>query len=323
MAARLTSIDRGCGDCHDIWIDPQNPDRWVETGDGGMGITTDHGKTFTQIALPIAQKYHVAVDKQVPYWVYSNRQDNWTMRGRSDMVERSGKRPWERAGRQLPPLSRTRGVAAGSAAVARRQHIPWEHDIGGCESGFTLPDLDDPDIVWASCYGNEVTRYDARTKRARSVSPWMHTLDSPPNKLKYRCHWTPPLAIDPFDHNTVYYGCQVIFATSNGGQSWNVISPDLSTQDPSRDRLVRRHRRRQSRAVLRRGGVRDRAVGDSARADLGRHERRADLVHARRRRELERRDEEHRGHAGVGHGSQDRAVALRSRRRHTSPSTCT
>jgi photosystem II stability/assembly factor-like uncharacterized protein len=60
------------------------------------------------------------------------------------------------------------------------------------------------------------------------------TLDSPPNEIKYRCHWTSPLAIDPFDHNTVYYGCQVIFKTSNGGQSWSVISPDLSTQDASR-----------------------------------------------------------------------------------------
>jgi len=65
------------------------------------------------------------------------------------------------------------------------------------------------------------------------VSPWIHTLDSPPNETKYRCHWTPPLAIDPFDHNTVYYGCQVVFKTSNAGKSWSVISPDLSTQDPS------------------------------------------------------------------------------------------
>ena len=66
------------------------------------------------------------------------------------------------------------------------------------------------------------------------MSPWIHTLDSPPDKLKYRCHWTPPLAIDPFDHNTVYYGCQVVFKTLISGQSWNVISPDLSTRDPTR-----------------------------------------------------------------------------------------
>ncbi|HSQ51587.1 MAG TPA: hypothetical protein VLL94_10010, partial [Nitrospiraceae bacterium] len=66
------------------------------------------------------------------------------------------------------------------------------------------------------------------------MSPWRHTLDSDPVDLKYRCHWTPPLAIDPFDPKTVYYGCQVIFKTSNEGQSWTVISPDLSTKDPSR-----------------------------------------------------------------------------------------
>ena len=110
----------------------------------------------------------------------------------------------------------------------------WEHNLGGCESGFTLPDLTDTNIVWASCYGNEVTRYDARTKLARSVSPWLHTLDSAPNQTKYRCHWTAPLAIDPFDHNTVYYGCQMVLRTTNGGMSWTEISPDLSTRDPSR-----------------------------------------------------------------------------------------
>src|SRR5215510_1686393 len=74
----------GCGDCHDIWMDPKNPDHWVATGDGGMGITVDHGRTFNQIELPIGQMYHVAVDNQVPYWIYSNRQDDGTMRGPSD-----------------------------------------------------------------------------------------------------------------------------------------------------------------------------------------------------------------------------------------------
>lgn len=94
--------------------------------------------------------------------------------------------------------------------------------------------MTDTNIVWASCYGNEVTRYDDRTKVARSVSPWLHTLDSPPDKAKYRCHWTAPLAIDPFDHNVVYYGCQMILRTTNGGVSWTELSPDLSTKDPTR-----------------------------------------------------------------------------------------
>ncbi|HEV2387211.1 MAG TPA: hypothetical protein VGS20_08145 [Candidatus Acidoferrales bacterium] len=195
------------GDNHDIWIDAKNPDRFALTDDAGLMITTVHGRGFHRVQLPIGQMYHVAVDDQVPYEVYSNMQDDGNMRGPGNSVP-SG---------------------FGAAAEAG-----WDHAMGGCESGWTVPDPADPNVVWATCYGNEVTRWDARTKMARSVSPWMHTLDSPPNETKYRCHWTPPLAIDPFDPHTVYYGCQVIFKTSNGGQSWSVISPDLSTNDPSR-----------------------------------------------------------------------------------------
>lgn len=110
--------------------------------------------------------------------------------------------------------------------------MTWQYALGGCESGFTIPDAKDPNIVWASCYGDEITRYDANIGRARSVAPWFHTLDSPPDKLKYRCHWTPPMAVDPFD-DSVYYGCQVIFRTTDDGQSWQVISPDLSTHNPA------------------------------------------------------------------------------------------
>jgi photosystem II stability/assembly factor-like uncharacterized protein len=200
-------VVRWGGDTHDIWIDPTDANRIVVTDDGGMYITTDHGKTSHRVSLPIGQMYHVAVDNDVPYHIYTNMQDDGTMRG----------------------LSTEREVGGGRGEASN-----WDHELGGCESGFTLPDLTDTNIIWASCYGDEVTRYDYRLKTARSVSPWMHTLDSEPNKAKYRCHWTPPLAIDPFDHNTVYYGCQVIFRTNDGGTSWKVISPDLSTHDPSR-----------------------------------------------------------------------------------------
>jgi photosystem II stability/assembly factor-like uncharacterized protein len=189
------------GDTHDIWIDPSNPDRFVITDDGGMIITTVHGRGFHRVTLPIGQMYHVAVDDQIPYYFYSNMQDDGNMRGPS-----------------VPVDSHETG---------------WDRHMGGCESGFTVPDTADPNVVWATCYGDTVTRWDARYKEAHSVSPWKHTLDSPPGDLKYRCHWTPPLAIDPFDHNTVYYGCQVIFRTTNAGQSWSVVSPDLSTQDPA------------------------------------------------------------------------------------------
>jgi len=221
----FTDLRGGCGDCHDIWFDPTNADHYVVTGDGGMGISTTHGRSYTSVVLPIGQMYHVAADDRVPYWIYSNRQDDGTMRGPSDTPVTVA---------NVPSYAERRGGFAGFGGFGGAARSPWQQGIGGCESGFTLPDLVDPEIVWASCYANEVTRFDGRVDRARSVSPWIHTLDSEPTKVKYRCHWTPPLAVDPFDHNSVYYGCQVIFRTSNGGQSWDVISPDLSTQDPSK-----------------------------------------------------------------------------------------
>ncbi len=196
------------GDSHDIWYDPLNAHRFAITDDGSVVITTNHGRSFMRPLLPIGQMYHVAVDNQVPYYVYANMQDNGTMRGPVTKPER------------LPG-----GYDTGNM---------WQHYLGGCESGFTIPDVTDPNVVWATCYGNKVTRWDARVGAARSIQPYRITLDSPPNDATYRCHWTAPIAIDPFDHNSVYYGCQVIFKTTTGGQSWTVISPDLSTNDPSR-----------------------------------------------------------------------------------------
>ena len=234
--------DRGCGDCHAIWMDPLNPDHWITTGDGGAGITKDHAKSFTRVALPIGQMYHVAVDDRAPYWIYSNRQDDGTMRGPSYLPVPVPNVPSYYLGLGVgtgvpgggPAEKPRRGGEEANPFATYRPGMDWEGGLGGCESGFTLPKPDDPNVVWASCYGNTVTRYDSKLGVARSVSPWIHTLDWPPDKLKYRCHWTPPLAIDPFDPNTVYYGCQVIFKTSDQGQSWSVISPDLSTQDSSR-----------------------------------------------------------------------------------------
>ncbi len=189
------------GDTHDIWMDPADPDRFVITDDAGLIITTVHGRGFHRVTLPIGQMYHVAVDDQVPYYFYSNMQDDGNLRGPSV--------PYE-------------GPEAG-----------WDRHMGGCESGFTIPDSTDPNVVWATCYGNSVTRWDARYKEAHSVSPWKHTLDSPPEKLKYRCHWTSPIAIDPFDHNSVYYGCQLIFKTTDAGATWSEVSADLSTKNPA------------------------------------------------------------------------------------------
>ena len=196
------------GDNHDMWIDPKDPDHFAITYDGGVDITTVGGKGWRKTALPIGQIYHVAVDDRIPYSVYTNMQDNSTMRAPS--------------------------VPVGGTSFGLGASQGWDFGMGGCESGWTVPDPSDPNVVWASCYGNEVTRWDARTRLARSVSPWLHTLSSAPRDARYRCHWTAPLAIDPFDPKRVFYGCQSILRTKDAGQSWQVISPDLSTRDPSR-----------------------------------------------------------------------------------------
>ncbi len=258
-----------CGDCHDIWIDSKDPVHYALTDDGGANFNTRNGQV--RVSLPNGQMYHVHVDNRVPYWIYSNRQDDGTMRGPSTVSEQTGSgrlpegstmpqpqagfggRGGRGAGRgaQAPPAAPPttagapgrggRGTApaqpedfGGFGGRARGATLAWQPNIGGCESGFTIPDPTNADIVYASCYGNKVTRWDARTGTARSIEPWMVSLDSPPNEAKYRCHWTAPMAIDPFDSRNVLYGCQVILKTSNGGQSWTEFSPDLSTKDPSR-----------------------------------------------------------------------------------------
>ena len=204
----------GCGDCHGIWMDPENPDRWVLTDDLGASITTDHGRSYTRVRLPVGQMYHVAVDHQAPYWLYSNRQDDGTMRG--------------------PSASPVVVDNVPSYADDGAGRTPWETRLGGCESGFTIPDPANPDVVWATCYGNKVTRWDARTGVARSIAPSIITFDSPPDEVPYRCHWTAPIAIDPFETEIAYYGCQVVFRTTDRGTTWTQISPDLSRGDEER-----------------------------------------------------------------------------------------
>jgi len=249
----FTQGQASCGDCHDVWIDPKDPKRYAVVDDGGGSINTPNGPQ--NLRIPNGQMYHVHVDNQVPYWIYSNRQDDGTMRGPSTSSETTGNGCLAEnstmpanlgfgfgrgrgggggRGRGGAPAAQPEGACAGVGRGRTAPTTAWQPNIGGCESGFTIPVPDNPDVVYASCYGNKVTRWDARTGTARSIEPWMVSLDSPPNEAKYRCHWTSPMAIDPFDTKNVLYGCQLILKTSNGGQSWTEFSPDLSTKDPSR-----------------------------------------------------------------------------------------
>ncbi|MGE0443433.1 MAG: WD40/YVTN/BNR-like repeat-containing protein, partial [Gemmatimonadales bacterium] len=203
------------GDHHDIWIDPGNANRMAVVHDGGISITTNRGKSWNQVQLPVAQMYHVTVDNRVPYYVYGNRQDGPSARG--------------------PSNSRIAGFF-GDAGIPRGL---W-HSVGGGESGWATPDPEDPNIVWSSAsgfgsVGGIVSRYDVRTGIAENVEIWPEaTTGHPANEVKYRFQWTFPLTISPHDRNRVYVGSQHVHATSDGGRTWAVISPDLTRNDKSR-----------------------------------------------------------------------------------------
>jgi len=224
-----TSIDprareQPAGDHHDIWIDPGDANRMIVSHDGGVSITTNRGKTWARIQLPIAQMYHVSTDNAVPYNVMGNMQDGPSMRGPSvNRVTVFG----NGAGPDYEPGLIMRGM--------------W-HTVAGGESGFAIPDRNDPNIIWstASGYGSVggiVERYDERTRQARRVEIWPHyTVGSPAADLKYRFQWTFPLAISPHD-GRVYAGSQYVHQTTDNGQTWQVISPDLTLNDKSRQQL--------------------------------------------------------------------------------------
>jgi len=198
------------GDNHDIWIDPTNANRIAVANDGGVSISTTRGRSWYRIQLPIAQMYHVTVDNRIPYYVYGNEQDDPSYRGPSRVT--------------------------GSNNIPRSA---W-HAVAGGESGWATPDPVDNNIIWSSASGSGsiggiVERYDLRTGQARNVEVWPDQVNgSPAADLKYRFVWTFPLTISPHNHKKLYVGSQHVHQTTDDGQSWQVISPDLTTNDKSK-----------------------------------------------------------------------------------------
>jgi photosystem II stability/assembly factor-like uncharacterized protein len=217
-------IPKPAGDVHDIWYDPLNPDRVMIAHDHGISVSLNREKSWQTYEFPIAQMYHVFTDNRVPYFVYGNRQDEPTFRGPSNNLQARG----FSAGRMPSYFG---GLPTSSAISA----ADWTQ-IGGCEPGFSIPDPVDQDIVWSGCYDGDLTRMDLRSGQARWVSPRPEgTYGWTPKDVKYRWNWTLPIAISPHDHNRVYVGSQYVHETDNGGQSWHVISPDLTLNDKSHE----------------------------------------------------------------------------------------
>jgi photosystem II stability/assembly factor-like uncharacterized protein len=189
---------RGGGDNHDMWIDPLLPARMMVAHDGCASVSLNRGASFQRVVLPIAQMYHVSTDDQIPYYVYGNRQDGWSYRGPSNSQQ------------GYIPVGLWRGV-------------------GGCESGFAKPDPFDNNIIWSGCYDGGLERYDLKTGYAREVRVWPEAgYGWTPADLKYRWHWNFPLSFSPHIKHRVYVGSQFVHKTDDGGQSWQVISPDLT-----------------------------------------------------------------------------------------------
>ncbi len=206
------------GDHHEMWIDPTNGDRMAVVHDGGVSISVNRGKTWNRVSLPIAQMYHVSVDDQVPYYVYGNRQDGPSWRGPSNNLQFGGF-----FGNSIP-----RGA--------------W-HDVAGGESGFAVPDPADNKIIWSTgtgtgSVGGTVTRFDERTLQHREVEVWpVYTAGAPAAEVKYRFNWEFPIAISPYDHKRIYVGSQYVHVTTDEGNSWQIISPDLTRNDKSRQQI--------------------------------------------------------------------------------------
>jgi photosystem II stability/assembly factor-like uncharacterized protein len=189
-------------DHHAWWINPENPNYMIDGNDGGLNITRDMGKTWVFAEnIPVGQFYHINVDMDHPYNVYGGMQDN--------------------------------GSWAGPAYVWRNAGIRnsyWQEVLFG--DGFdVVADPDDSRFGYAMSQGGNVARYDLETGFTKNIKP-----THPDVKVKLRFNWNAAIAQDPHNNATLYYGSQFLHKSTNKGDTWEIVSPDLTTNDPSKQK---------------------------------------------------------------------------------------
>ena len=192
------------GDNHDMWINPDNPDLYIQANDGGANVTHNGGKTWsTQFNQPTAELYQVEVDDQYPYWLYAGMQDNGTT------------------------------ISVPSIAPFGVQHSNrWIVDTGGCETGPAVPKPGDHNIVYADCKG----RFGVFDKRLGTEKGYYvgaaNMYGQNPKDLRYRFQRVSPIHVSPHDPDVIYHTSQYVHRTNDEGKTWQIISPDLTAFKP-------------------------------------------------------------------------------------------
>ncbi len=196
--SRLGRSNEIHGDYHALWINPNDPEHMIAGNDGGLGVSHDRGDTWYFVSnLPLAQYYHVAVDMDTPYNVYGGLQDNGSWRGPSAV--------WEEGG-------------------IRNHH--WAK-VGGGDGFDTLPDPADSTTGYAMSQAGFLMRWNLRDGEVKSIRP-----PSPDPAERLRFNWNAGIATDPFEPGTLYYGSQYLHKSTDRGETWTVISPDLTSDKP-------------------------------------------------------------------------------------------
>jgi photosystem II stability/assembly factor-like uncharacterized protein len=196
------------GDHQAMWIDPANPNRILLGDDGGFQVSYDAGRTFDILNnIPFTQFYNVAYDLQVPYHLCGGLQDNGSWCGPS----------------QTP----------GAPGTTRDE---WQN-VGGGDGFFAVPDLRNPELVYNNLQGGVISLTNRKAGASWGINPYPGGIGSSGQWMapqKYRFNWNAPIVLSPQDPKTVYYGGNVLFRTASYGRSWDVISPDLTTNDKAK-----------------------------------------------------------------------------------------
>jgi photosystem II stability/assembly factor-like uncharacterized protein len=197
----FSSVGGGAhGDFHDVWIDPSDPNVMYTGDDGGLWRSEDGGTRWKhQVNLPVSQFYHVSMDNANPYHVYGGLQDNSSWIGDSSYP--------------------------GGVTNSR-----WENIYGG-DGFWVFEDPSDPDYIYAEYQGGAIARVNRHTLETRPIQPLPNY-----NEKKLRFNWNTPIHMSPNEKGTIYIGAQFLFRSRDHGQSWERISPDLTTNDPEKQR---------------------------------------------------------------------------------------